>query len=105
MGEVFREQYMSLNVEIEDGGRWCEFLPDDNPRRRTVRIETRGMARHSYREQLSEDDIIVPIIASYGADRPTPPRRTAYSAAHVRRLAGSLGRIGGYARALESRAV
>ncbi|WP_448536830.1 AAA family ATPase [Sphingobium yanoikuyae] len=105
MGEVFREQYMSLNVETEDGGWQCEFLLDDNPRRRTVRIETRGMAGHSYREQLSEDDVIVPIIASYGADRATPPRRTAYSAAHARRLAGSLGRIGGYVGALESRAV
>lgn len=105
LGDVVREQYMALNVNTEDGGWKCVFDLDDNPRRSSVRAEVSGLARYAFREMLKDEQATVPVIASYGADRATPPRRSTSSAAHARRIAGSLGRLGGYLGALESRAV
>lgn len=105
IGEVHRETLIELKVEAEDGGWELSFELDDNPRRRSVRGHGLGLAPRQYREMTKHDDMTAPIIASYGADRATPPRRTTSQAANSRRLAGSLGRLGGYLGALESRAV
>jgi len=105
MGEVVREKNISLKVNSDEGDWNSEFRLTDTTSRIQIRGDSYGSALDRFRELQKDEQAIVPVIASYGADRATPPRRLPTAAALHRRIAGSIGREGGYTSALESRAV